>query len=465
MSTCKKKTRKHKRSSKTKKHSIRTKELQNVEFYNNPPQITDIEGYKFVFLPIKSNVVRISSRVFGGNYLETNDNLGISHLLEHVLMVAWKKCYKKGCHQYLDKYGAIYNAYTTNMSTCYWVEGLHPYIDNLLEYVLSVMIDPYFIKKQMDREIEAVRNEIINYNNNPNYNLMNCVNKQLYKSYGMKHSWDFAIQRKNLKSFTIKQLSQFSKRLIEKKRMMFFVSGGFDERAIVNKIKHILKIVSHIDKLPKCLPLFPADICYNFEKQISFVKNTHNKNAIISINFPISIYKGNKDLIILPIITKIMGYGFNSLLLNELRIRKKLIYSLDINTETTFCGTIITIVIATMRQNVKKVLNKTFSIIKKYKINHIPLRTLKYYKLHHILNLQSINLNAPSSVINYYQDQYFYQIASNSPKLYTIPELTKEVNMLTCSRVSQLMCKFFNTEQCKICYTMNKAIDYDIHDF
>ena len=70
------------------------KSATNIYFYKTPPKTTTINGFKFIFLPVKCGTFQIECKVFGGNYLENPDNLGISHLLEHMITEAWKKCYK-----------------------------------------------------------------------------------------------------------------------------------------------------------------------------------------------------------------------------------------------------------------------------------------------------------------------------------------------------------------------------------
>ena len=68
----------------------------------------------------------------------------------------------------------------------------------------------------------------------------------------------------------------------------------------------------------------------------------------------------------------------------------------------------------------KKVLEKTFSIIKKYKKEKITESLLSHFKLRYILNLKEICLNSVKTVNDFYSPQYFYQINTNKPKIYII---------------------------------------------
>ena len=129
------------------------KQKNAIRFYEKPPEQLVIEGFKFLFLPINNGTFQIDCLVFGGSYLEEKNNSGISHLLEHIITDSWKKCYKKGCVFYLEKYGTKSNAHTTMNNTGYWMHGLTKFKDIMLEYILSIALDPHISAKIMKREI------------------------------------------------------------------------------------------------------------------------------------------------------------------------------------------------------------------------------------------------------------------------------------------------------------------------
>ena len=293
------------------------KSVTNIYFYKTPPKTTTINGFKFIFLPVKCGTFQIECKVFGGNYLENPDNLGISHLLEHMITEAWKKCYKTGCVEYMEKYGIINNAYTTNISTGYWIKGLSQYQNFMIEYMLSTILEPHITAKNMKDEIEAVRNEITQKINDPNYKLLNYTSNILYNNFGLKNSINFTKQLKNLKNFTIEQLREFTHTIISQKRIMFFISGFYNKDKTITIINNIFKKIPY-NNFFDIRANIDFNLCYNVEKSIHFVENKKNRNSTIIISFPLPIYQGDKILLYLPLITKIMGSGLNSLLLKSI---------------------------------------------------------------------------------------------------------------------------------------------------
>ena len=88
--------------------------INTISFFKKPPDVVIINGYKFLLLPVKKGSLMVTCKVFGGTALENKKNSGISHLLEHVITRAWKKCCKTGCIKYTEKYGTFSNTYHVN---------------------------------------------------------------------------------------------------------------------------------------------------------------------------------------------------------------------------------------------------------------------------------------------------------------------------------------------------------------
>ena len=440
------------------------KKTTAIRFYENPPEQLVIDGFKFLFLPINNGTFQMDCRVFGGNYLEEKHNSGISHLLEHILTDSWKKCYKKGCVYYLEKYGTKSNAHTMMNNTGYWMRGLSKFKDVMIEYILSITLDPHISTKIMQREIEAVRNEITTLLNRPDYKLRREMARNIFKNKGLLHAADYELQLDNLKCFTTEQLLEFSSKIISTKRVMFVISGDYHKTTIINKIKHILGNLPTQRlsiKIPKC----DLSSCYSVKKRVVYVKNDKNKNSIINIVFPVPIYQGNKKLLYLPVLLSLLGGGLNSLLLKQLRLKDKLVYSVNVTSTTNFCGTLININMSTIHKNVHKVLTQTFQVLKKYKSEDVPIHTLKHYKTKYLLNLRSVCLNTTSSVNKFYTHQYFYQIQKKKPIIYTLNNLTTLTKSITPAEIKELLNDLLRTNICSVFYMSDEKVNFTIPDF
>ena len=243
------------------------------------------------------------------------------------------------------------------MSTGYWIKGLYKFKKMLLEYILSIILDPCILSKTLTEEKEAVRNEITNSINVPNYELTDALCKTLFKNEGMRYGADYKQQLHNLDKITLKQITEFSKTIISENRVIFTISGAFNKTEIINDIENIFEKFSYTNNA-LCMPKINSSFAITLEKSVNFVKNNDNTNSTISIEFPLNIYYGDKIRLYIPLITQIFGSGLNSLLLNELRNNENLVYGASVTTYTNFCGTLISFSISTIDKNVKEGIGK-----------------------------------------------------------------------------------------------------------
>ena len=61
-----------------KKNTRKTSQTVNVNtisYYNKPPEVVTINGYKFLLLPVKKGSLMVTCKIFGGTYLENKKNI------------------------------------------------------------------------------------------------------------------------------------------------------------------------------------------------------------------------------------------------------------------------------------------------------------------------------------------------------------------------------------------------------
>ena len=96
-------------------------------------KIKNINGYSVVCVPAEGNVCVVRAIVRSGFIYETKENLGIYHLLEHVVVNAWDRC-KKNCILYWDNHGGSINATTEETTMNYFVKGLKKVLLGMAAY-------------------------------------------------------------------------------------------------------------------------------------------------------------------------------------------------------------------------------------------------------------------------------------------------------------------------------------------
>jgi len=435
------------------KYIYKKKTRKNI--YNTlTPNIIHINGFSILLLPIKkSKVIRVEGLLFGGNIVENKNNTGISHLLEHALMESWEKCKKKHCTYFWEKYGTLSNAYTNNTYLHFWKQGLQEHTEIILDYIISIILNPQLSKKMIDKERHAVRNELNMYLNNPKWKLLDNLYKHFYNIEGLHYSQDYMQQLKVLNSFNKQNLSLFLKRQFNQKRILFVITGSFQKNNITKLLKKKLKINSTHN--PICFKP-----CYSLKKKVLFVKNNKAKNTDIKILFPILLHRGDKDFPYLSILANIIGGDFNSLLMNELRVKHELVYSAKCSFFTDFCGSGCSIDISTLDKNIIKVLNIVFKIIKNYKKIKIPKNKLTNVKNKHLINFYENSFENTDKISSFFKFQFLFQLHKKNKKIYSYNQYINILKNTSQKKIQHLFKKIFNTEQCIVGYIGKTKVNF-----
>lgn len=446
---------------KKKGRRVKTKK---ISFYKTPPKLLTINGTHLLLLPLSaSNSVKFECRIFGGGIMENDKNAGIAHLLEHVFMSAYKHCKNNDCEGYLDEYGIKSNAITHSTFTSYWLEGLPRFSDVMLKYITSIIFSPKITIESIKREKGAIRQELSSLLNDPDWQLSNNVNKILYKSKGLKNNENFKLQLKLLDRDWEKDLYKYIHDTVSKRCVLFTISGKFDRRTVINHFKQLANSYKNqtcaIEKLK-----LPSQ-CFTYKKKVVFVKNREAGNTNIVICFPVNIKRGDEYGIYLKVTSSILTGGLNSIMLKRLRDELHLIYSINMTSFTTYCGTLVVISTSTGDKNALRVLNEIFNIIQYYKKNNVPDRLLENYKLKYELNYNQISMTNPSVVSNFYTKQYFGQMNNRHKKIWTLQELRKKIKKLSPNIIKSVIKKTLNTSTCVVGYIGKKKIKFTTKDY
>lgn len=111
------------------------------------PVIHRVNGYTILFIKSKSKTAYVSSIIANGYCNETESDLGINHLLEHVLLESWKKCKQKSCELYWMSKPVFFNGFTTMTQMKYFIDGTSHELPEMLEYIIDVTTHPRILQK------------------------------------------------------------------------------------------------------------------------------------------------------------------------------------------------------------------------------------------------------------------------------------------------------------------------------
>lgn len=364
------------------------------------PELKIINNYRVVFIKSNSRLLSIQSYIFNGFINENREDVGVNHLLEHVLANAYKKCKKLNCFEYLTQLGIQFNASTSNNILNYYTFGMNNDIDKMIDYIINITVNPIFNDKLVNREKQAVHNEILETIDTARYKLYNKMSQLFYKIEGLKYAQNSEQQIKNLKKFNSKNLQEYYSKNYNNSNTLFVVSGNYDKHKIIEAFKSRLP---DCQKVEKTIDYTNID-CFTNIKTTEFFKNKKLKGSQIYMCFPTRLKFNSKKLIVLKFVKDVLNYYLFQLL----RVKHRLVYSIELNIDVNVCGASIELYINTKNENLYKVLYLLKYIINYYKKNTLKNSDLEPFKKKFLVKYYNTNFTS-KNLAEIYGSQYIYQ--------------------------------------------------------
>lgn len=169
-----------------------------------------------------------------GSALETQENMGIAHFLEHMFFKGSKKYPHGQIAKIVEGFGGEINAFTSFDYTCYYINCPAKYTLKSLDLLLDMVTHPLFQEKDLIPERDVVTEEFLRSQDSPQSFYFSHIQKK-YFSHSYRHQ--ILGTKKSISAFSIKQLQDFRKKYYSQKNCLISIFGSFNETAINKKIK------------------------------------------------------------------------------------------------------------------------------------------------------------------------------------------------------------------------------------
>jgi predicted Zn-dependent peptidase len=347
---------------------------------NQHLKIHTINGYKVLFVKQDNNQLHVECVIRSGFYNEPKHMSGINHLLEHMMVEGWKKC-DLSCIRYWDNKGYHLNASTDKTSMNYYVKGLNHEWKNMVSYIISIINKPILTKKMLEREKQAVIDELLTFSTESDTNIKDLFNKEFFNVDGLKYGDDWKLQIENLKNIKVEDVYDFFTTYFNNNNILFVVLGDFNEDHVYSLFKTKLKPNVHITNS------INID-CYTYKHDILFTQK-NIENTKILIGFPC---KKPYNYVYINLITSIL----HTIMFNEMRTKKSIIYDIQISNEINLCGTTLYIEFDVQNKHATYAFQTILLFIKK--IISMPIINLTGFKNKEIYDY----ITETKSVMDYY---------------------------------------------------------------
>lgn len=268
--------------------------------------ITD-QGIKVIFDKL-DNISTCSVGVFvkTGSRDESDEEEGISHVLEHMIFKGTSKRNYFQISEEVDYLGASINAHTTKEETVFYINALTEFLGKSVDILFDIVTNSLIPDDELKKEKDVIIEEIKMYEDSPDdlvfeLNYADCIEGQYGKAIIGTES--------SVRSFTSEMIKKYYNERYTKDNIVIVVSGNFQKNEIIEKIDEYFSKLN--DK--------KVDRRKNIGFKFKSGENNYEKD-INQVNICIS-YEGqpydSSDKIYTDILANVMGGSMSSRLFRK----------------------------------------------------------------------------------------------------------------------------------------------------
>jgi len=268
--------------------------------------------------------VATSVHVSVGSRDEEADEWGLSHFVEHMLFKGTTKRSAEDIAKILSSLGVEYNAYTSNVATCYHTKGLLTNVDDCCDVLSDMFFNLKFSDEEFKRECGVIVQEIIMHDDNPRHALSDLTSGTYFADTAFGHP--IAGTVKSVKSFRPADIHNYIKKHYTAPNTIISFTGDItiaQAEAMVQKyfLPHFKGTKAKPNIRPIASnPIAPIATVAKRKKKIE----QHNAAML----FP-AVQLDHADRFALTYVCEILSIGMSSRLFTAVREKLGLVYSIS----------------------------------------------------------------------------------------------------------------------------------------
>ena len=326
-----------------------------------------------------SDLVTIGYVINVGAYDEDETNLGITHLIEHLLFKGTNNMTANEINKYIEKLGGTMNAYTSFTKTKFYCTVPSEYWKEATMFLNDLIFYNTIPEDQFDLEKNVVLNELMMYDDDPDSNCQDNLMKIIFNN---------AINRQ-IVGGTVETVSKITRNQVINFINQYYINDNIDVivSGNINGSENdfydfINSITFELDNKSK----YQDD---NFEFNVKDLEIIKHKNDIYQsiMNWGlIGPSKNDKDYFPFLIITNLLGGNMSSILYEEVREKLGLVYTINMYVNDEFKDYSLVLGYTSLQKdNIQKVKKIIHNNIKNICIDEILLTNNKIYLIGSLL--------------------------------------------------------------------------------
>ena len=290
-------------------------------FYHNLPN-----GVQIVHRKTTSPVVYVGIMVGAGTRHELPNENGMAHYIEHCVFKGTEHYTARQIINHIEGIGGEINAYTTKEETTFYAATLSNHFRTTLHLLAEMVLRPTFSKKETDKEVTVILDEIESYNDSPSELIYDDFENMIFE--GTSLAMPILGTKKTLKR--ISKSPQYPLNWMAQhyrpERMVLFVLGNVTTRQVISAAEKELGEAFSISSASRTTS--PSSLTSASSAATrTYRRHTHQTHIMLGSHaYPI----GHPKQLTMYLLNNILGGGsMSSRLYLSLREKHGLVYNID----------------------------------------------------------------------------------------------------------------------------------------
>ena len=294
-------------------------------FYHNLPN-----GVQIVHRKTTSPVVYVGLMIGAGTRHELPNENGMAHYIEHCVFKGTEHYTARQIINHIEGIGGEINAYTTKEETTFYAATLRNHFRTTLHLLAEMVLHPTFNKKETDKEVTVILDEIESYNDSPSELIYDDFENMIFE--GSSLAMPILGTKKTLRHISKSPdiALNWMQQHYRPERMVLFVLGNVTTQQVISAAEKELLSSSPITHTEASHS--PQGVQYPIAAPAAsntrlYKRHTHQTHVMLgSHTYPI----GHPKQLTMFLLNNILGGGsMSSRLYLSLREKYGLVYNID----------------------------------------------------------------------------------------------------------------------------------------
>ena len=259
---------------------------------------------------------------------ENDENLGITHFIEHLMFKGTQKRSAIDIAESLDSVGGQLNAFTTKECTCYYAKVVDEHFDLALDVLADIFFNSTFSEKSINKERGVVEEEIKMYEDTPDELIHDLFVQTLWADHPLGKPILGTLE--SLQRLDRKGIKKYIDNNYLPSNVVIAIAGNIDHERVQEKVRFYFEKMK-ANKSPAIIPP-PGKVS---AKQYNLPRETGQVQICLGTK---GLSQSDERLYSAIILNNVLGGGLSSRLVQSVREERGLAYSVY-SYHTTFCDT------------------------------------------------------------------------------------------------------------------------------